>query len=113
VSGPAPAGVELSADGWEADVLAREEPILVDFWAPGCAPCVKVAPAVEALGRRYAGRMTVGTLNVDEHPRAAERYDVLSIPTLILFKGGAPVARVVGAARAGRIERALTPHLEA
>lgn len=105
--------VELTEDGWERDVIGRDVPILVDFWAPSCAPCKKLGPVVDDIGRRYADRMAVGTLNIDEHPRAAERYDVLSLPTLILFKGGAPVARLVGVARAKKIERTLAPHLEA
>jgi thioredoxin len=105
--------LELTDDGWEREVLGREEPILVDFWAPWCGPCLRIAPVVADLAARYAGRMAVGKLNIDEHPRSGIRYDVLSIPTLILFRDGRPVARVTGAVGPGRLEAAVAEHLGA
>ena len=103
---------DLSTEGFARDVLASAEPVLVDFWAPWCKPCLKIAPHVEELGRRYAGRLRVAKLDIDAHPGPASRYDVLSIPTLILFRGGEPVARVVGAVRPGKLERTIAPFLE-
>ena len=92
-------------------MLEGPVPVLVDFWAPWCRPCELIEPIVRDLGRRHAGRVTLARLNVDEHPRSAARYDVLSLPTLILFRDGAPVARVVGAVKADRLERTMSPHL--
>jgi len=72
-------------------------PVLVDFWAPWCGPCRRVAPSVERLAQEYAGRAVVGKLNVDENQGTAQRYRVMSIPTLIIFKNGQPVDQIVGA----------------
>jgi len=72
-------------------------PVLVDFWAPWCGPCRMVAPSVEKLAQEYAGRAVVGKLNVDENQTTAQRYRVMSIPTLIIFKNGQPVEQMVGA----------------
>jgi thioredoxin 1 len=105
------AAIEITDATWEAEVVGRDEPILVDFWAPWCVPCDRIEPAVDEVAGRYAGRMAVGKLNVDDHPRSAGRYDVLSLPTLILFKGGEQVARLVGVVRAGDIEDAISPHV--
>jgi thioredoxin 1 len=72
-------------------------PVLVDFWAPWCGPCRMVAPSVEMLAEEFAGRALVGKLNVDENQVTAQRYRVMSIPTLIIFKNGQPVDQIVGA----------------
>lgn len=97
---------------WDARVLSGAVPVLVDFWAPWCVPCRKVETMVRELAERYAGRLTVATLNVDEHPRSAGRYDVLSLPTVILFRDGEPVERIAGAVKRARLERAVTAHLD-
>ena len=108
----APAGIAPVTDAdWEERVLGGERPVLVDFWAPWCAPCVKLEPAVRELAERHAGRLEVVACNVDEEPRAAGRYDVLSLPTLVLFVGGEPVARVSGAVKPGKLQAAIAAHL--
>jgi len=103
--------LELTDESWEREVLRREGLILVDFWAPWCAPCLRIAPLVADLAERRPGGMAVGKLDVDEHPGPGTRYDVLSLPTLILFSGGEPVARVIGAVKAEALEAAIAPHL--
>src|SRR5215510_1119003 len=86
-------------------------PVLVDFWAPWCGPCRMVAPVVEQIARELAGRLRVIKVDVDRNPRAAAAYGVQSIPTLYLFKDGAPVARVVGYLPKERLVAALEPYL--
>jgi thioredoxin 1 len=103
--------VTVTGESWDARVLGAAEPVLVDFWAPWCVPCKKLEPALEDLAERHRGRLTVATLNVDEEPACAGRYDVLSLPTLMLFAGGEPVARLTGAVKPKKIEAAVAPHL--
>ena len=80
-----------------AEVLGSKEPVLVDFWATWCGPCKMVAPVLEEIANEKAGALTVAKLDVDANPATARDFHVVSIPTMILFKGGAPVKRIVGA----------------
>jgi len=88
----------VSDDSFEADVLKADGPVLVDYWAPWCGPCRMVAPILDQLATEYQGRVTIAKLNVDENPDTAAKYQVRSIPTLLLFKGGQVAATKVGAA---------------
>lgn len=92
-------------------MLGAGLPVLVDFWARWCVPCRAVEPLVEELGLRYAGRLEVGTLDVDENPRSAGRYDVLSLPTLIVFRDGEPQGRLSGVVTRARLERTVNQSL--
>jgi thioredoxin len=88
--------VILTSDNFDEEVLFSDVPVLVDMWAEWCAPCRAIAPIVEALAKEYQGKLKVGKLNVDENPDIAERYNVYSIPTLLIFKGGNLVEQVIG-----------------
>jgi thioredoxin 1 len=86
----------LTDANFEEQVLNAETPVLVDLWAPWCAPCRMIAPAVEELATEYNGKALVGKLNVDENPVIARKYGVTSIPTLLFFKGGEVVDQMIG-----------------
>ncbi|HLJ63113.1 MAG TPA: thioredoxin [Stellaceae bacterium] len=86
---------------FEADVLQAQRPVVVDFWAQWCGPCVRIAPFLESMAAEMADRITIAKLNVDENPEAAMKYGVQSIPTLLLFKNGQVAAMKVGAANKG------------
>jgi thioredoxin len=96
---------------FQAAVLESSEPVLVDFWAEWCVPCHMVSPVVEQIGQEKGGALKVAKVNIDDNPQATRQYGVMSIPSLILFKGGKEVARVVGAKPKDAILRDLDPHL--
>lgn len=87
----------ISDASFEFDVLNSEKPILVDFWAEWCGPCKMIAPVLEEAAKEYAGRLSIAKLNIDENSNTPAKYGVRGIPTLILFKNGAPAAQKVGA----------------
>ena len=82
---------------FEEEIGAATEPVLVDFWAEWCGPCKMIAPVLEEIAEEYDGKLRVVKLNVDDNPQTARRFDVMSIPTLILFQDGQPKKRMVGA----------------
>lgn len=86
----------FTSDKFEEEVLNASEPVFVDFWADWCGPCKMVGPVVEELAEDFKGKAKIGKLNVDENGTTAQAYGVMSIPTLILFKDGKEVERVVG-----------------
>ena len=85
--------------------------VVVDVWAPWCGPCLFVSPVVEEIARDYTGRIAFGKLNVDENPRVAMEYGIMSIPTLLVFKNGQLVDRIIGAMPRQRLEPMITRHL--
>lgn len=88
--------VILTDATFEKEVLQATEPVLVDFWAPWCGPCRIIGPIVEKLAGEFAGKVKIGKLNVDENPASAQKYGVMSIPTLIIYKGGQVAEQLVG-----------------
>lgn len=87
-----------TSETWENDVLQSDLPVFVDFWAEWCGPCRMMGPAVEQVGKVLEGRVNMAKLNVDENPDIAARYDIHSIPSLVLFRGGKELSRTIGAA---------------
>ena len=102
---------EVNDQEFQATVLGSETPVLVDFWAEWCVPCHMVSPVVEEIGQEKGEGLKVAKLNIDDNPEITRRYGVMSIPSLILFKGGLEVARVVGARPKDAILKDLDPHL--
>ncbi len=102
---------EVTDATFEQQVLKAEGNVLVDFWAPWCGPCRFVAPVLEEIAQEKEGSLTILKLNIDENQRTAAQYNVMSIPTMILYKDGKPVKQVVGAKPKPALLRDLEPHL--
>jgi thioredoxin 1 len=96
--------VQFTDANFEQEVLKSENPVLVDFWAPWCGPCRAVGPVVEDLAESYKGRVKVGKINIDDNPKTAETYGVMSIPTLILFNKGDIMDKLIGLSPKERLE---------
>ena len=108
----AAANVQTFTDSnFDESVLKAGAPVLVDFWAEWCGPCKRLAPTVDALAGDYAGKVTIGKLNVDENPNTAVKFNVRGIPALLLFKGGELVEQVVGLQPKENIKQAIDRHL--
>ena len=99
--------LHVTDESFEELVLGAELPVMVDFWAPWCGPCRMVAPIVEELAQAYDGQAVIAKVNTDENPRTPSHYGIMGIPTLILFKGGEEVDRVVGFAPRKALEERL------
>ena len=103
--------VAVTDDSFEADVIQANKPVLVDFWATWCGPCLMIAPILEEISDEYTDQVTVAKLDVDENPQTPVQFGVMGIPTLILFKEGEAVERITGYMPKDRLLAKLTPHL--
>jgi len=103
--------VKVNDTNFREEVLESNLPALVDFWAPWCAPCAVVAPAVEEITKEYEGRLKVCKLNVDESPNTSSEYGIMSIPTLAIFNGGEMVDRIIGVVPKEVIEEKIKPYI--
>lgn len=103
--------LEFTDDNFQTEVVQSTTPVLVDFWAPWCGPCLMLAPAVEELANEYQGKIRVGKINTDDNPNVPSSMGISGIPTLMLFKGGEVVERLVGLQQKPRIASAIDKHL--
>ena len=102
--------IKVNDRNFKAEILESPMPVLVDFSATWCGPCRMIAPAVEEIAQKYRGRLKVCTVDIDEAPDSASQFGVLSVPTLILFKGGEELGRLVGAMPRSAIEKMIASH---
>jgi thioredoxin 1 len=101
----------LTDSTFDEEIGGSAEVVIVDFWAEWCGPCKMIAPILEEIATEHAGKMRVAKLNVDDNPDAARRFEVMSIPTLIVFKDGQPVRRLIGAKGKGQLLEELSEYI--
>ncbi|MBK6327893.1 MAG: thioredoxin [Chloroflexi bacterium] len=101
----------VTDSAFQAEVLESDKPVLVDFWAEWCGPCRMIAPSVKEIASEYDGVLKVAKMDVDDNPATPGRYGISGIPTLMLFKNGEVVARIVGAMPKDRLVAQILPHI--
>ena len=104
--------IAVDEGNFEELVLQAKMPVLVDFWATWCGPCRMVAPVVEELAEEYDGRISFGKVDVDQNPKIASQYGIMSIPSLLIFKDGKPVSNIVGFRPKDQLKKSLDDVLE-
>ncbi|NUY55417.1 MULTISPECIES: thioredoxin TrxA [Salinivibrio] len=103
--------MQLTDDSFEADVLKAAGPVLVDFWAEWCGPCKMIAPILDEIAEEYAGKVTIGKLNIDQNAGTPPKFGIRGIPTLLLFKDGSVAATKVGAVSKTQLKEFLDANL--
>ena len=103
--------LQLNDANFDETLVGADTPVLVDFWAEWCGPCKTIAPVLEQIAEERKGQVTIAKLNIDDNLQTQARFDVMSIPTLILFKGGEPIARMVGTKGKGQLLEELDRYL--
>jgi len=103
--------VTLSDATFDEHVKGSDVPVLVDFWAEWCGPCKMISPVLEEIAEEHAGKIQIGKLNIDDNLEVTRRFDVMSIPTLILFKDGEPEVRLIGAKPKGQLLQEISAYL--
>lgn len=101
--------IHVTDAAFEDDVVKADKPVVLDFWAPWCGPCRMMEPVLKELAEEYGEKIVVGKLNVDENPATAQKYEILSIPTLLVFSGGEVAKKLVGAMPKKRLVEELAP----
>ncbi len=104
--------VAVTDNDFDQIVLQAETPVLVDFWAPWCQPCLMIAPVLDELAGEYDGRLSIVRMDVDQNPKTATKYSVMSIPTLLVFKQGKPISHMVGFRPKAELKRNLDAALD-
>lgn len=104
--------ITLTDETFDQTISSSTLPILVDFWAPWCGPCRFIAPVLSEIAEEKADSITIGKMNVDDNPSVPQRFGITGIPTMILFKDGKAVEKIVGALPKAMLEKALEPHLK-
>lgn len=105
--------INVTDTDFKSEVLQSDKPVLVDFWAVWCGPCRMIAPSIKEIAAEYDAELKVAKLDVDHNPQTAGRYGVMSIPTMMVFKNGQVVERIVGAMPKDRILSHVLPHVDA
>jgi len=105
------AALHLDEKNFEAEVLKSSLPVLVDFWAEWCGPCKMIGPIIDQLSVELQGKIKIAKINVDESPELAGKFNVMSIPTLLIFKAGQPVDQIIGAMPKDKLLAKINPHL--
>jgi thioredoxin 1 len=101
--------IQVTDAGFESDVVNAGKPVVLDFWAPWCGPCRMMEPVLKEVAEEYGDKIVVGKLNVDENPATAQKYEILSIPTLLIFSDGEVAKKLVGAMPKKRLVEELAP----
>ncbi len=102
----------LTDQAWEGDVVKSAQPVLVDFWAEWCVPCKTLSPTVEAVAAQFKDKLRVGKMNVEDNPDVATRYNIITLPTLLLLKGGMVLEQRVGLISKDKLVQLIAPHLK-